>query len=506
MRVGRHRHPPAVVGLLVVLGALGMWIWARAAVAPSARLPTSRRVQAPILAVDTGRPGPEFALGAVGLSMEARALSTGLLTASHPRLVRLMRLLGPSVLRIGGNTVDWSWWTDNGEPPPTWASNVVTPADLSLLHGLLAATGWRVVLGVDLGHFEQARVAGEARSAQRIFGAELQGIEIGNEPDDFGHSGNGLRAPGYGAPEYLREVEAYSKALAVAAPGVALYGPATSTAGIQLLAQMGSAAHIFTTLTQHYYPINKCSEITPPAPQPTALALLAPAIREEENRLLQTLSRVGALAGRPTRIGETNSVACPGSIDASPTFAGALWSLDWVLRAGSSGVTGLSFHGGVGGCGPNSESPICASPGESAAIGDVTAQPDYYGLLAASLLEGGRFVPARLVGSGPLPNLTTWATLALGGAVRIAIDNFATTGPPQPVIVPAAGYTATSVTLSAPSINARTEITLGDTAVQSDARWQPKSAGSLRRRSVRIVVRPASAVIVTLRPGRRRHR
>jgi hypothetical protein len=496
---------PVLVGLLVVLlGTLGMWVWAQAAIAPAARPHVVRGARAPILRVETARPGAEFARGAVGLSTEARALSTGLLTPSHPRLVRLMRLLGPSVLRIGGNTVDRSWWTSSGEHSPRWATNAVTPADLVLLHGLLAATGWHVVLGIDLGHFEPARVASEASSAQQIFGSELQGIEIGNEPNDFGHSGNGLRAPGYEIPEYLREVEAYDKALAAAAPGVAVYGPAASTAGIQWLAQMGGAARIFTTVTQHYYAIKECSQTTPPAPQPTAAALLVPAIREEEDRILSTLSEVGALAGRPTRIGETNSVACPGTVDASPTFAGALWALDWALRAASSGVTGLNFHGGVAGCGINGESPICASPGESAERGDVSAQADYYGLLAASMLEGGRFVPVRMVGGGQLPNLTTWATLSPNGTVRIAIDNFASTGRPQPVIVPAASYAASSVALSAPSIDARTAITLGKVAVPSNTPWRPRPAGLRRRRSVRIVVRPASAVIVTLRPRRRR--
>lgn len=498
-RPRKHRLTVLFGLLVVLLGTLGMWVWAQAAIAPSARLHTAGRASTPILRVQTTRPGVEFARGAVGLSTEARALSTGLLTPSHPRLVRLMRLLGPSVLRIGGNTVDQSWWTSDGEHPPRWATNAVTPADLALLHGLLAATGWHVVLGVDLGHFEPARVASEAQSAQQIFGSELQGIEIGNEPNDFGHSGNGLRTSNYEIPEYLREVEAYENALEAAAPGVAIYGPAASTAGIQWLAQMGGAAHIFTTVTQHYYPIKNCLE-TPPAPLPTSAALLAPAIREEENQILSKLSEVGALAGRPIRIGETNSVACPGNVDASPTFAGALWALDWVLRAASSGVTGLNFHGGVGGCGINGESPICASPGESAAGGDVTAQADYYGLLAASLLEGGRFVSVHIADSDPLPNLTMWATISPRGTLRIAIDNLATSGRPQPLLVPDVGYAASSITLSAPSIDARTAITLGKVSVSSNASWRPRLAGLHRRRSVRIAVRPASAVILTLRP------
>lgn len=459
-----------------------------------------------ILRVDTSRPGNAFDPGAVGLSVEARELETDRLSAAHYRLVRLMRLLGPSVLRIGGGSVDFSWWTSSGEPAPPWAVSTVTPADLSVLHGLLAATGWRVILGVDLGHFEPARAADEARVARQILGADLVGIEIGNEPNGYGNESRKvvLRPPTYGVSEYLREAEAYRQALSAAAPGVAVYGPAL-TRETPWLAQIGAAAHMFAELTQHYYPINKCSNTASSFPQPTVAELLSPAVREQEDVFLDALAKAGTVAGRPTRIGETNSVACPGSVDASPAFAGALWALDWVLRAANSGVSGLNFHDGPGVCGSNNESPICAPDGEAAQAGDVTPQPDYYGLLAARRLEGGRFVPTRLIAPGPLPNLTTWATLAPGGTVRIAIDNFATAGLAQPVTISISGYTATDETLIAPSVGAGSGIALGGAAVTSAGQWRPKPAKPFHaRRSVRVVVRPASAVIVTLRPQRSR--
>ena len=335
MRIPRGRR--VLVVLVVMLAAASMWIWARPAAsvprAPTAVLKVDASRPDAVLRVETNRPGNAFDLGAVGLSLEAWELSTGRLTADHYRFVRLMRLLGPSVLRIGGNTVDLSWWTSSGEPPPTWATNTVTPADLSVLHGLLAATGWRVLLGVNLGHFEPARAADEARYAKEILGNGLLGIEIGNEPNNFGHSGNDMRSPIYYVNDYVGEVKAYRQALTAATRGVADAWPATSTAGIQWLAQMETTADIFTELTQHYYAINTCPTTTPPFPRATAVELLSPAIRGHENQILNALTQAGATAGRPTRIGETDSVGCRGSVDASPAFAIAVWALDWALRA-----------------------------------------------------------------------------------------------------------------------------------------------------------------------------
>ena len=101
--------------------------------------------------------GRNFAQGAIGLSTETYEFGVHHLSATSRARIRLMRLLGPAVLRIGGNEFDESWWTSHNEPRPSWATNVVTPADLARLRGLLDATHWRVILGVNLGHFDPAR-------------------------------------------------------------------------------------------------------------------------------------------------------------------------------------------------------------------------------------------------------------------------------------------------------------------------------------------------------------
>jgi hypothetical protein len=493
---GRGLLVACTVMCIVLLAAARTWVWAKSTTTVSLA-PTA------ILKVNTSRLGNNFDVGAIGLSTEAMELSSGRLSAGHLSVVRLMRLLGPSVLRIGGESVDFSWWTSNREAPPPWATNIVTPADLYALRGLLHATGWRVLLGIDLGHFEPVRAAEEARYAHQIFGSRLLGVEIGNEPNNYGVK-DGLRPSMYGVNEYLREVETYRQALNEVAPTVALYGPAVTQKNAWLT-QMGAAAHIFTEITRHYYPSNTCpgtlstSSIAPP----TAEGLLSPAVREEEDEYLNALALAGSVADRPTRIGETNDSACGGVPAVSPVFASALWALDWSLRAASSGVQGLNFHGNLGVCGSHAQSPICAPTDEAAHTGDLAAQPEYYGLLAARQLEGGRFVRTRLETHDPTPNLTTWATLAPGGTIRIAIDNLAVAGLTETVSLPMSGYTAIDEPVAAPSVEATNSITLGGAPLRSNGSWRP-SLRRLRgvRNSLRVVVPPASAVVVILR---RRH-
>lgn len=488
----------AVAVLVVMLGAASTWVWARSGAT------TTPPARTAVLRVDTSRPGADFEVGAVGLSTEILELSRGRLSASHPRLVRLMRLLGPSVLRIGAGSVDLSWWTSSsGEPPPPWATSTITPANLRVLHGLLTATGWRVLLGVNFGHFEPARVANEARSAQEILGADLLGIEIGNEPNSYSAKVRKviLRPSTYGVEEYLGEAKAYSEALAAGAPGVAVYGPATSS--IPWLTKMGAAARMFTELTPHYYPTSTCPQVPAGEPAPTAEGLLSLAVRKRENETLEALAGVSTVAGRPVRIGETNSVAyCSESTAAKPTLASALWALDWTLRAASSGIEGMNFYDGFGACGDGSksQSPICATSPAAANLGHVNPQPEYYGLLAASRVAGGRFVPISLTASSPLPNIDDWATVTPGGTVKIAIENLAISGPSQPLLLATKGYAVTEQSLSGRSAYSRQEMTFAGASVTAAREWRPRAERLPQvHGDVRVVVRPASAVVLILR-------
>src|SRR5665213_297506 len=321
-----------------------------------------------ILTVDPTHPGAEFALGAVGLSIEGRELSTHDLSDTHRSLVALMGPLGPGVLRIGGNSSDYAWWTSDGEQAPAWATSVVTPVDLARLRALLQATGWRVILGVDFGHFDPARAADEAREAERILGSRLLGIEIGNEPNDYGLPLVGLRPSSYSASDYLRELALYTEAIRAVVPEMRLYGPDLGSLASQTWMSpiVSNASLPFAAITLHYYPTTysfakgACKGTS----VPTARELLSPEVRERENAALQIMVGAGDAAHRETVISETNDTSscdAPGGPKTSPVFASALWSLDWALRAGSAGAGGVNFHGYLGLCRPEAFTPISVS-------------------------------------------------------------------------------------------------------------------------------------------------
>ncbi len=451
------------------------------------------RERAPTLFVHvaTSQPYETFLPGAVGLATETKELESGRLSATNSNLVQLMKLLGPSVLRIGGNSVDSSWWSSDGEPTPYWATNTTTPADLATLNTLLVATGWKVLLSVDLGQFEPARAADEASYASQILGRRLLGVEIGNEPNDFGAAGVHLRSPAYNVGQYIQEANAYVHAIQTAAPGVATDGPALTQA-TTWLSRLGVATTVFAGITQHFYASSTCPG-SQPIVSPTIGGLLSVRERQLENRVLGMLSNAERIARRPIRIGETNTVSCLGS-SASSSFASALWALDWSLRAASSGVQGLNFAGELGLCATKSESPICVSSAQPEQRNRVTAQPEFYGLLAARQLERGRFVRTRLM--GPHQSFVAWATVSPTGTLKLALENLRTTGANQPVKIAVPAYRAISYeVLTAPSLSARRDVRLHETNLGHLATSKYALTGASY---APLSVAPATAVIVTL--------
>jgi hypothetical protein len=457
-----------------------------------------------VLTIAPARAGPKFELGAIGVSIEADELATRDLSATHPSLVVLMRLLGPAVLRLGGDSVDYSWWTSDNEAPPAWAASVIEPADLVGLKNLLVATGWRVILGVDLGHFDPTRAANEAQSATRILGSRLLGFEIGNEPNDYGIERIALRPKFYSPSEYLHELAEYDDAMRAVVPTIRLYGPdLSSEAWLPAIASERDLP--FAAITQHYYPTtyNVASSVCKGTPTPTALELLSPQVREREDLELQVLIHAGHVARRETRISETNTTAScdtSGGPDTSPVFASALWSLDWALRTVSAGVAGINFHGYLGRCKPGAFSPICAPGYAAEGDGQVVARPEYYGLLAARQLEGGSFIKTDIQGQAAPNAVSAYATRHPDGAVTVAIDNFATQS--ATVLLKLSGYgTATSEALTAPSISATSDVRFGHATFSASPGYQflpratpvPKVRGAFRLR-----LAPTSAIVITL--------
>jgi hypothetical protein len=419
--------------------------------------------------------------GFVGLGLEAWTLS--LRQFARTNLAAYLRALGPArILMIGGNSLDDSFWTSTGEQPPSWSMGTITPESLWDLARVLAGTGWRVILGVNLKHNDPARAADEATYARRILGAALEAVAIGNEPEAYYAS----------EPEYFAAFERYVRAIRSAVPGVGIAGPDAATGDFaweQAFARDDVGRPEITVLTDHYYPLSACS-----AQQPTIADLLSAASARGEVAAANAAVTAGRTAHVPAVIDETNSAVCWGTPGMSDTYASALWSLDYALRLAQAGVASVDFHGRIAGCNPYS--PLCTAPERT----QLTAQPEFYGLLAVRQVGSGRFLSVAASDPAGVP---TYAVQTGPGRMSVVLDNF---GPATTVAVHIShghyrhAWQTVLATSSPRGLSAVSGITLGGRRITTDGILPEPLYARVKLSGSRVIMnlRGYSAVILKL--------
>src|SRR5580704_4202949 len=99
-----------------------------------------------VTATSAGSISPAFA----GLSYEKSTLYENpyLFTGSNANLIALFKLIGPSILRIGGNSVDRNVWTPTGAGQ---TAGQIAPNDINALAAFVKATGGQCLYGINLG-------------------------------------------------------------------------------------------------------------------------------------------------------------------------------------------------------------------------------------------------------------------------------------------------------------------------------------------------------------------
>jgi hypothetical protein len=340
----------------------------------------------------------------MGLSYEKIAMSYSYFHPSNRDLIALFRCLGDGVLRIGGGSVDHVLWTATG----SGTHLQVAPANIKSLAGFLQATGWVCLYGVNLATSTPALAAEEVAYAVATLGLSLLGIEIGNEPDEYGIAG-GFFPGNWTFQDFLARWNLFRTAIIQAAPNSPLTGPATAggshITGWTLPFGQSVTPSGISLLTQHYYRANGAS------PGSTASLLISP--DTQLNADLETLNAGAQQLSIPYRISECNSFYGGGAAGVSDSYASSMWAIDFLFDAALGGAIGVNMHGGGNGPG---YTPISDDSG-----GVIEARPEYYGLLFFSLAGPGTLLATQLsVGSA---DATAYAVRSASGGLNVTVVN-----------------------------------------------------------------------------------
>jgi len=404
----------------------------------------------------------------------------------------IRRLGGAGVLRIGGNSSEFTVWTESaaapevsGAFPPDTGGKVhpktpVTPEAVRNLAAFVRGCGWQLIYGLNLGHGTPEQAAAEAHAVNEAAGDRLLALQIGNEPDLFHR--NGLRPPEWTFDDYLAQWLEFARAIRKRVPHASFAAPdvANSTAWITSFAE--KAKNEIVLLTGHYYAMGP-----PTNPAMNLARMLQPSARLERD--IPVIMKASRESGLPFRMAEGNSCYNGGKPGASDTFASALWCGDYMLAMAQAGFCGVNLHGGGNGV----YTPIAGSAQQG-----FSARPIYYGMLLAGQFAGKSLVPAELEAHGA--NVTAYAAKGPGG-LQIAVFNKEETRPVRVDVNPSvSSRRATMWRLSAPALDSKTGITLAGAEVGQDGEWKPSKTETVEQKRGRIQVElPAgSAILVSL--------
>jgi hypothetical protein len=421
----------------------------------------------------------------VGLGYEMSSVAQpGLLSSRNAPNVQLVRNLGrEGVVRVGGIVADFTSYSDTGTAAAEPKRTVVTRACLEQLRGFLDAVGWTAIWSVNFGRgtLEQALV--EVRAVREALGDRLLAIELGNEVENYGQGAEPLRKPPYTFAEFRAEYGHWRSAILAANPGLSFAAPDTA-ASVEWVEQMAADAHgDVQLLTTHYYRGGQrqatLDQLMSPDPGLTAK--------------LERLHRASMRSGVPWRMCETNSFFGGGRPGLSDTFAGALWTLDYMLLLAQSGCAGVNIETGFNQLGfLSSYSPI-----RNDTAGQCTAGESYYGMLAFAIARGTNSGVFPLQ-SGPAPKEASFYALGQASGIQcVVLINKTLDQPLRVSLSDVPLRNASSMRLVAPSPESTVDITLGGARVDATGKWSPTQAGPVARE---VLLPPCSAMILQSRP------
>jgi hypothetical protein len=433
----------------------------------------------------------------IGLSYESAVLSDpSFFAGDNTELVAFFRRLGGAgVLRLGGNTSEYTLWAADargGAPGPADAlgpdtggkapvRRAVAPEAIRNLRAFLDATGWSLIYGLNLGTASPQSAAREARAVVDMLGSRLVAFQIGNEPDLFGR--NGLRSPAHGFDQYADEWLRFAGAVRARCPGAVFAGPDIAGQGAWLEGFARRFGGQVRFLSDHYY-----AEGPPGDPAMTIQYLLSPD-NPRRAYLFATIKRARALAPQtPFRLTEANSCYNGGKPGVSDTFASALWGAELMGQLASAGVCGIHFHGG--GRGPY-------TPIAGARTNGFQARPLYYGMLLFAQAGSGALVACAF--DEAALSVSALSVKNTNGTVNVLLFN---KGDVDRMVIIDAGRPMRVEQLrrlKAPALDATDGVTLGGSSIGAHAAWSPQPADLPLLRAETIALPAASAALVVLR-------
>lgn len=438
--------------------------------------------------IETNAPvGPAIPSDFVGLSFGMRALlGKDFFTPENRALITLFQNVGIKHLRVGGTSV---------EAPPT--TPIPNRSEIDSFFGFVRAAGVeRVIYSLRLLETNaalnyEATNVGIAKYVWTNYRDRLDCFAIGNEPDlqRVFHQDYAIT----NFETYMSKWRRFAGAIKSAIPEAMFAGPDGSgnAKWTTNFARAECGTGLLKMVTDHFYVGGAGRDVEPAVGIDTMLS--AEWTGRDEKRFESATMPVSKF-GCAYRLTEANDHYSGGVRDASDTFAGALWALDFLHWWAERGIVGVDFH--------NTQWVPSDIITPDKVSGQLRINPKGYGLKAFELGSHGSPEPIS-IGNRDRLNVTVYS-------VRDGDRHFVTVinkehGPharAAKILIDGihANRAEVMVLKSDSGVAAKDGITLGGKEISNKVAWNGKwSRAEIKKAGECLVkVRAGSAVIVRL--------
>ena len=450
--------------------------------------------QSPVTVTIGQAHGPAIPADFVGLSFGMRALlpdraGAHFFSPTNQPLLMLFRNMGLRHLRVGGTSVEWP--TTTAIPGPAEIDDLFAFAEAAQVHKVIYSFR---LLETNASLHYAATNAVLAKYIWDHYRASVDSFAIGNEPDHkkvYGlHEQTATNFDGY-----LAKWRQFAGAITNAVPEAKFSGPDACSGNIDWTTQFAHAqkqAGLVKDITEHFYVGGAGRDV---AVEKGIDDMLSPRWLSANQQLYDRMAAPVLADGLPYRFTEANDHYSGGVKDASDSFAGALWALDFLHWWAEHNARGVDFH--------NTQwvANDVITPDANRGL---MVNPKGYGIKAFNLGGHGSTEPVTISNPDGI-NLTAYAVRDAGerfvtlinkehgAGARAATVTLAASGPAERAAV---------IYLAAPDGDAAAKVgvTLGGAPINADGPWQgkwkPLPAGKPGQYAVNVPA--ASAAIVRL--------
>jgi hypothetical protein len=402
-------------------------------------------------------------------------------SATNTPLVTLFQNVGLTHLRVGGTTV---------ESPP--ATPIPDETDIDNLFAFARVAGVRKViyslrlLETNAACQYAATNAAIAKYIWSHYRSRLECFSIGNEPDLNRVYHQDFAITNFAA--YLDKWRRFAAAITNAVPEAKFAGPDAGSGNITWttrFAREEKNSGLIAVVTEHYYAGAAGRGVEARKGIET---MLSPDWIKNNQKLYDKMVVPVFSDGLPFRFTEANDHYSGGIPDASDTFAGALWALDFLHWWAAHEARGVDFH----------NTQWCASDVIAPdADGQLRINPKGYGIKAFDLGSHGSVAPVVISNPAGV-NLTAYAVRGDGSFFVTIINKEYGAGSHGADVVIVSdeithGVEAMFLTVPGGDVTSKTGVTLGGASISNDGPWLGKWTPLMSNKAGQCVVKMAAA-------------